>query len=87
MGGSARPEGSAARACGIRVEPVPMRSLLTPAAVVGFLIFLAICGTWNEIRFQGCVGRQDQMRLANVTADPQQPALVTLECHRAPLFH
>jgi hypothetical protein len=64
-----------------------MRATVMPLAVVGFLIFLALCGTWNELRFQGCVGRQDQMRLASVVATPKQPAVVTLQCHRVPIFH
>jgi hypothetical protein len=64
-----------------------MRATVMPLAVVGFLIFLALCGTWNELRFQGCVGRQDQMRLASVVVNPKQPAAVTLQCHRVPIFH
>jgi hypothetical protein len=50
-----------------------------------FLIFLALLGIGNEIRFQGCVQRQDQQALIAATQNPQNPAAVSLECHRLPL--
>ena len=55
------------------------------AVVVSLLlIFLALLGIGNEIRFQGCVGRQDQRTLIAVTQSPRNPVPVALECHRVP---
>jgi hypothetical protein len=48
------------------------------------LIFLALVGIGNEIRYQGCVGRLDQQALVAVTANPKNPAPVQLTCHRLP---
>lgn len=51
------------------------------------LIFAALLGTWNEIRFQGCVRRQDQERLVSVTGDRPSafPGRSITECRRLPL--
>ena len=48
------------------------------------LIFIALLGIGNEIRFQGCVARQDQQALIAATVNPRSPEPVLLECHRSP---
>jgi len=48
------------------------------------LIFVALVGTGNEIRYQGCVSRLDQQKLIAVTQDPRQPPPVDLDCNRVP---
>jgi hypothetical protein len=48
------------------------------------LIVLALLGIGNEIRFQGCVGRQDRKALVAATENPRSPSPVLLECHRLP---
>jgi hypothetical protein len=65
----------------------PASSLLgAPGAVVIslLLIVVALLGIANEIRFQGCVARQDQQALVAATVNPQRPAPVLLECYRVP---
>lgn len=48
------------------------------------LIFVALLGIGNELRFQGCVARQDRQALVAATKDPRHPARVHLKCHRVP---
>ena len=48
------------------------------------LIFLALVGIGNEIRYQGCVARLDQQALVAATKNPRNPAPVLLTCHRLP---
>jgi hypothetical protein len=48
------------------------------------LILLALLAIGNEIRFQGCVGRQDQKALVAATKNPRSPEPVLIECHRVP---
>jgi hypothetical protein len=55
------------------------------AAVVAlFLIFFALLGVGNEIRYQGCVARIDQQKLTAATQNPRNPEPVTLDCDRSP---
>jgi hypothetical protein len=53
--------------------------------VAVLLVALAVAGTANEIRFQGCVAKQDRQRLINVTAKRQ--LLAPPQCHRLPFRH
>jgi hypothetical protein len=48
------------------------------------LIFVALLGIGNELRFQGCVARRDQQALIAATVNPRNPTPVILECHRLP---
>jgi hypothetical protein len=48
------------------------------------LIFLALLGIGNELRFQGCVARQDREALIAATKNPRNPPPVPLKCHRVP---
>jgi hypothetical protein len=48
------------------------------------LIFVALLGIGNEIRFQGCVSRQDREALVAATVNPKSPEPVLLNCHRLP---
>ena len=72
------------------MEPAAKRSRLnwvgSPTAVVVslLLIFVALAGIGNEIRYQGCVARIDNEALVAVTQDPRNPEPVTLECDRVP---
>ncbi len=50
-------------------------------AVTIALTFLALLGTWNEIRFQGCVARQD--RQIQLQLDSHWPGHV-VTCSRVP---
>jgi hypothetical protein len=56
----------------------------TAVVIALLLIFIALLGIGNEIRFQGCVSRQDRMALVAATQNPKSPAPVTLKCHRVP---
>lgn len=56
----------------------------TAVVISALLIFLGLLGIGNEIRFQGCVARQDQQALVAATENPRNPAAVALECHRLP---
>ena len=56
----------------------------TAVVVALLLIFVALLGIGNEIRYQGCVERMDQQALIAATQDPRNPAPVGLECHRMP---
>jgi hypothetical protein len=57
---------------------------LSAVVISLLLIFIALLGIGNEIRFQGCVSRQDRLALIAATQNPKSPAPVTLECHRVP---
>lgn len=46
------------------------------------LIFVALLGIWNEIRFQGCVARSDRDLLINATAKHFVTGITA--CHRLP---
>lgn len=68
-------------------RPRPKLPLLgsTSAIVIALLlIFVGLLGIGNEIRFQGCVARQNQQALVAATKNPRNPAPVSLECHRLP---
>lgn len=61
------------------------RRLAVPAAttVALVLIFLALLGIWDEIRFQGCITRQDRIDASPaLRAGPHD-----LKCSRVPFFH
>jgi hypothetical protein len=49
------------------------------------LVALAVAGAANEVRFQGCVAKQDRQKLINVVA--KRPLLMPPECHRLPFRH
>ena len=48
------------------------------------LIFFALLGMANEIRFQGCTARQDRQTINNTLAKRQQAPLPVLKCSRVP---
>ena len=59
------------------------RHLPTGATIALLLIALAILITANEIRFQGCIARQDR-QLAGTADSPDGAAGIT-DCSRIPL--
>jgi hypothetical protein len=73
-------EPSARRAAAWSAPP----GLRSAVVISALLIFLGLLGIGNEIRFQGCVARQDQQALIAATENPRNPAPVELECHRLP---
>jgi hypothetical protein len=56
----------------------------TAVVVCLLLIVVVLLGIGNEIRFQGCVARQDQQALVAATRNPEDPEPVPLECSRIP---
>jgi hypothetical protein len=48
------------------------------------LIFIALLGIANEIRFQGCTARQDRQFIIDTLAKRQAAPLPGLRCSRVP---
>ena len=68
-----------------RSSPLAARLGSSLAVVISLLlIFIALLGIGNEVRYQGCVSRIDQQGLIAATRNPQTPAPVSLGCHRLP---
>jgi len=59
-----------------------VRTLGIGTVVALFLIFLALLGTANETRFQGCAARQDRALIANVLA--KRTVASRYDCSRVP---
>lgn len=59
-----------------------LRDAASGTTIALLLIFLAILWLSNEVRFQGCVQRQDNADLINATA--HQATNVGPACHRIP---
>jgi hypothetical protein len=57
---------------------------LSAVSICLLLIFLALLGIENEIRYQSCVSRIDQQALVAATQNPKSLAPVELKCHRVP---
>ncbi len=48
------------------------------------LIFFALLGMANEIRFQGCTARQDRQAIRNTLAKPKAAPVPIQSCSRVP---
>jgi len=68
---------------GSRAE-LPLPGSTSAVVISLLLIFIALLGIGNELRFQGCVARQDEKALIAATENPRDPAPVLLKCHRLP---
>ena len=64
-----------------RTSSEPRSTTASAVTLMLFLIFLALLLTANEIRFQGCVSRQD----AQTAINAERPSTVSvLKCSRLP---